>query len=103
MTFEEDVLKEKVGEICRHSKYQLKLKHYEKGTKFEKNLPPVLKKQLFLLSSIKTRDFFQILWPSQESNCKKIFFVSSNFSVIHCMGFTFHNALELTDERNNPH
>ena len=39
MTFEEDVLKEKVGEICRHSKYQLKLKHYEKGTKFEKNLP----------------------------------------------------------------
>ena len=34
--------------------HSTKLKHYEKATKFEKNLPPVLTKQLFLLSSVKT-------------------------------------------------
>ena len=33
---------------------ELKLRHYEKATKFEKNLPPVLTIQLLLLSSVKT-------------------------------------------------
>ena len=31
----------------------LKLRYYEKATKFGKNLPPDLTKQLFLLSSVK--------------------------------------------------
>ena len=38
--------------------HSTKLKHYEKATKFEKNLPPVLTKQLFLLSSVKTSGIF---------------------------------------------
>ena len=39
---------------------QVNLRNYEKATKFEKNLPPVLTKQLFLLSSVKTSGrFFQ--------------------------------------------
>ena len=38
----------------------LKLRHYEQATKFEKSLPPLLTKQLFLLSSVKTSGrFFQ--------------------------------------------
>jgi hypothetical protein len=38
----------------------VKLRLYEKATKFEKNLPHVLTKQLFLLSSVKTSGrFFQ--------------------------------------------
>ena len=45
----------------------LKFKHYEKATKFEKNLPPVLTKQLFLLSSVKTSGrFFQIFVAFSE-------------------------------------
>ena len=32
----------------------IKFRHYEKATKYEKNLPPDLTKQLFLLSSVKT-------------------------------------------------
>ena len=41
----------------------IKLKHCEKATKFEKNLPPVLTKQLFLLSSVKTSGrFFQFFF-----------------------------------------
>ena len=40
-------------------KGQLKLRYYEKATKFEKNLPPVLTKQLFLLNSDKTAVFTQ--------------------------------------------
>ena len=48
--------------------WTLKLRHYGKATKFEKNLPPVLTKQLFLLSSVKTSGrFFQFFWPSQKS------------------------------------
>ena len=44
---------------------KLKLRHYEKATKFEKNLPPVLTKQLFLLSSVRTSGrFFQIFVPA---------------------------------------
>ena len=31
----------------------IKLRYYEMATKFEKNLPPILTKQLFLLSSVK--------------------------------------------------
>ena len=31
----------------------LKFRHYEKAIKFEKNLPPILPKQLFLLSIVK--------------------------------------------------
>ena len=39
----------------------MKLRHYEKATKFEKNIPPFLTKQLFSLSSVKTSGrFFQI-------------------------------------------
>ena len=46
---------------------KLKLRHYEKATKFEKNLPPVLTKQLFLLSSVKTSGrFFQIFVAFSE-------------------------------------
>ena len=38
----------------------VKLRHHEKATKFEKNIPPGLTKQLFLLSSIKKSGrFFQ--------------------------------------------
>ena len=37
------------------------------GHKIWKNLPPVLTKQLFLLSSVKTSDFFKFLWPFQKS------------------------------------
>ena len=45
----------------------LKLRHYEKVTKFEKNLPLVLTKQLFLLSSVKTSGrFFQIFVAFSE-------------------------------------
>ena len=40
---------------------QVKLWNSEKATKFEKNLLPILTKQLFLLSSVKTSGrFFQI-------------------------------------------
>ena len=60
-------LRKKVGKICRHSKCQLKLRHYEKATKFEKNLSPVLTKQLFLLSSVKTSGrLFQIFVAVSE-------------------------------------
>ena len=39
----------------------IKLRHYEKASKFEKNLPLALTKQTFLLGSIKTSGrFFQI-------------------------------------------
>ena len=42
-------------------KFMLKFRHYEKTAKYEKNLQSVLKKQLFLLSSVKTSErFFQI-------------------------------------------
>ena len=48
----------------------LKLRHYEKATKFEKNfknLPPVLTKQLFLLSSVKSSgSFFQFFVAFSE-------------------------------------
>ena len=45
----------------------LKFRHYEKATKFEKNLPPVLTKQLFLLSSVKSSGrFFQIFVTFSE-------------------------------------
>ena len=38
----------------------VKLRHYEKATKFWKNIPPLLTRQLFLLSSVKTSErFFQ--------------------------------------------
>ena len=41
----------------------VKLRHYERTTKFEKNLPPFLTKQLFSLSSVKTSGrFFQIFY-----------------------------------------
>jgi hypothetical protein len=47
--------------------YLLKFRHYEKATKFEKNLLPVLSKQLFLLSSVKqVGDFFQIFVTFSE-------------------------------------
>ena len=36
----------------------IKLRYYEKATKFEKNLSPVLTKQLFSLSSVKTSGRF---------------------------------------------
>ena len=45
----------------------VKLRHYEKATKFEKNLPSVLTKQLFLLSSVKTSgSLFQIFVAVSE-------------------------------------
>ena len=45
----------------------VKLGHYEKATKLEKNLPLVLTKQLCLLSSIKTSGtFFQIFVAFSE-------------------------------------
>ena len=40
----------------------LKLRYYEKATKFEKNLPPVLTKQLFLLSSVETSGRFFLIF-----------------------------------------
>ena len=44
-----------------------KFRHYEKATKYEKNLPPDLTKQLFLLSSVKTGGrFFQIFVAFSE-------------------------------------
>ena len=50
----------------REMKY-IKFRHYEKATKFEKNIPPVLTKQLFLLSSVKTSGrFFQIFVAFSE-------------------------------------
>ena len=55
--------------FCQNSDsfYYLKLRHYEKATKFEKNLTPVLTKQLFLLSSVKTSGiFFQIFETFSE-------------------------------------
>ena len=46
---------------------ELKFRYYEKATKFEKNLPPVLTKQLFLLSSVKTSGrFLQIFVAFSE-------------------------------------
>ena len=45
----------------------VKLRHYEKVTKFEKNLPVVLTKQLFLLISVKTSGrFFQFFVTFSE-------------------------------------
>ena len=45
----------------------IKFRHYEKAT-FEKNLPLVSTKQLFLLSSVKiSGDFFKSFWPFQKS------------------------------------
>ena len=54
--------------------WNLKLRYYENATKFEKNLPPVLTKQLFLLSSVKTSGiFFQIFVAfSEKLNFKSI-------------------------------
>ena len=51
----------------------LEFRYHEKATKFEKNLPPVLTKQLFLLSSVKTSGrFFQIFAAfSEKLNFKK--------------------------------
>ena len=47
--------------------FLLKLRHYEKVTKFEKNIPLVLTKQLFLLSIVKTSGIFlQIFVASSE-------------------------------------
>ena len=44
-----------------------KVNHYEKATKFEKNLPLLLTKQLFSLSSVKTSGrFFQIFVAFSE-------------------------------------
>ena len=46
---------------------KINLRHYEKATKFEKNLPLVLTKQLFLLSSVKTGGrFFRYLVAFSE-------------------------------------
>ena len=46
----------------------VKFRYYEKATKFEKNLSPVLTKQLFLLSSVKTSGiFFQICVAFSEN------------------------------------
>ena len=46
----------------------IKLRHYEKATKFEKNILPVLTKRLFLLSSVKTSGrFFQIFIAFSEN------------------------------------
>ena len=46
---------------------QLKLRLYEKATKFEKNHPPVLTKQLFYsVSSKQVGDFFQIFVAFSE-------------------------------------
>ena len=46
----------------------LKFRHYEKAIKFEKNLPPILPKQLFLLSIVKKSGscFFQIFVAFSE-------------------------------------
>ena len=45
----------------------VKLRHYERATKFEKNLPPFLTKQLFSLSGVKTSGrFFQIFMAFSE-------------------------------------
>ena len=45
----------------------IKFRPYEKATKFKKNLPPVLTKQLFLLSSVETSGrFFQIFVAFSE-------------------------------------
>ena len=38
--------------------FYVKFRHYEKAAKYEKNLPPVLTKQPFLLSSVKTSGRF---------------------------------------------
>jgi hypothetical protein len=45
----------------------IKFRYYDKATKFEKNIPPVLTKQLVLLSSIKTSGrFFKIFVAFSE-------------------------------------
>ena len=46
----------------------IKVKTLWEGRKIWKNLPPVLAKQLFLLSSVKTSGrFFKFLWPFRKS------------------------------------
>ena len=53
--------------VAESQKAFIKFRYYEKATKFEKNLPPVLTKQLFLLSSVKTSGrFFQIFVAFSE-------------------------------------
>ena len=42
----------------------IKLRYFEKAIEFEKNLPLVLTKQLFLF---KVGGFFTFLWPFQKS------------------------------------
>jgi hypothetical protein len=56
---------------------KLKLRYHEKATKFEKKIPLVLTKQLFLLSSVETsRRFFQIFVAfSEKLNFKECFFL----------------------------
>ena len=64
-------LRRRVVRHCNRKKLEvlvfsfLKLRHYEKATKFEKNLPPVLTKQLFY--SKRVGDFFKFSCPFQKS------------------------------------
>ena len=69
--------------------FALKLRHYEKATKFEKNLPPLLTKQLLLLSSVKTSGrFFQIFEAFSEKLNFKDCYAELKICIIttqHCM------------------
>ena len=54
--------------LNNHNHNLLKLRHYEKATKFKKNLPPVLTKQLFYsVVSKQVGYFFQIFVPFSEN------------------------------------
>ena len=60
--------------------FLVKLRHYEKAVKFEKNIPPVLTKQLFFHRSVKTSGrFFQFFVAASEK-----------------LDFTFHGKKWLT-------
>ena len=74
----------------------LKLRHYQKATKFEKNHPPVLTNQLFLLSSVKTcgRFFFQIFVAFSE---KLNFMLLSVFMITSVGGLSFNYEYEMND------
>ena len=53
--------------LNNHNHNLLKLRHYEKATKFKKNLPPVLTKQLFYsVALIQVGYFFQIFQAFSE-------------------------------------
>ena len=80
---------EKIGGANRNKRQNVgvKFRYYEKDTKFEKNLPPVLTKQLFSLSSVKTsgRLFSNFCGLLRKAELYQQVFVPSLYKILHML------------------